>query len=181
LQKVLAAEPGAGKTELVNHLQVRPQGDGPEPTGFDLSFQEFSLASNDHFSQAHLIDGHTARSTESTLGASREPGEPEHRGGEFNKSLWWRWDVPVTSLDANARLGQGIIEHATVAVYQGSSVDTLTLITKGEDTVTFPVTASETYCVAVELDESMNGDVELFCSIPFEEFFPAGERLSSRP
>ena len=163
----------ASQVGQIYHLQVRPQSDSSESTGFDLSFQEFGPAVNDQFSQARWFASSTARSTESTLGATREPGEPQHRGGEANKSLWWRWDVPVTSLDAHASLGPGILDNATVAVYQGASVDTLRLIAKGENSVTFPATASETYYVAVELEQSMNGEVELFCSIPFDPFFPA--------
>ena len=49
------------------------------------------------------------------------------RPGGPNKSLWWRWRAPHNSRSF-VQLGYGILPDVTLAVYTGSSVETLTLV-----------------------------------------------------
>ena len=76
---------------------------------------------NDSFSAAHLISGASGSTTGTTVGATKEPGEPKpHKSG----SIWYRWTAPsdgtVTFTKSGANYGP------TLDVYTGDSLSGLT-------------------------------------------------------
>ena len=154
----------AATAGTVYHLQLWPQGDGPEPTGFDLAFTTFGPARNDNFTQATVLDYDHPSTIESNVGATREPGEPSQRPGGPNKSIWWRWTAAYNSTGAAAQVGLGTLTNVTLAVYQGASISTLRLVGSGTDIARFDALATETYYIAAETAANVDGDIELSCS-----------------
>lgn len=157
----------AAKAGTVYHLQLWPQGGETEPTGFDLAFTSFGPARNDNFAQATVLDWNQPSTIESNVGATREQGEPAHRPGGPNKSLWWRWTAPYNSTGAAAQIGLGTLTNVTLAVYQGSSISTLRVVGSGTDIARFDALATETYYIAAETPADVDGDMELSCSAGF--------------
>lgn len=140
----------------VYHIQAWARDNNDfEQTGFDLQLYQYKAAMNDNFADAASVDG----VPKSTIGATRELGEPMHREGGPNKSLWWKWRPAVNRPGAAVRLGYGTLTNVTFAVYHGVSVDTLQLLAKGGDRVFFSAWACETYYIAAEIPSSDDGDI----------------------
>src|SRR5882724_9144060 len=66
---------------------------------------------NDNFSGRLEISGLTNTLTGSNVGATKEPGEPDHAGDSGGHSVWWTWTAPTN----------GTVTVDTI----GSSFDTL--------------------------------------------------------
>lgn len=96
--------------------------------------------------------------------ATRELAEPVHRVGGVNKSLWWRFRVPH-NCQASIRDDYGTLRDVTIAVYSGSTLETLTTVAKGSKTngVYFSATGGETYYIAAETAAELGGDIEIVC------------------
>ncbi len=92
--------------------------------------------------------------TGSNVNATKEIGEPTHFGFSGGKSVWWKWTAPVTGMAAINTLGSSF--DTILAVYTGSSVGGLTLITNNDDFngpqsyITFPAVAGVEYQIAVD-------------------------------
>lgn len=100
-----------------------------------LNFSLLNAAPNDNFADAQGLSSlHTTFTwATSNVGASKEPGEPNHAGNAGGKSVWFKWRNSAafsrsfsfaleTKSTANAI--QGI--NASFAVYTGESVNALT-------------------------------------------------------
>ncbi|MEW6159658.1 MAG: immunoglobulin domain-containing protein, partial [Verrucomicrobiota bacterium] len=161
------------KAGVIYHFQAWTTTTGFEPTGFQFTFTPFGPLENDHFHQAIPLNSLRGSSLQSIIGATREINEPVHRSGTSNKSLWWRWHAPINCSAANVINGFGTLNNVTLAVYQGSSVDTLRLVGKGTDVVFFETNATEPYYIAAEVPSRFDGDIEI-------KIFPAGSIPSSR-
>lgn len=114
---------------------------------------------NDAFASPVVLSGQSTHVTATNLHCSREPGEPaifaEYAGGN---SLWYQWTAPrkghfqvaVTSNDFDP----------IMAVYTGSSLGTLSLVTRGDNTganssntaalCSIDATAGTTYLITVD-------------------------------
>jgi hypothetical protein len=87
-------------------------------------------------------------------GATKEPGEPDHRGDPGGASVWFEWTAPRSG----GVIAQGCNEgEGLVAVYTGSSVSTLTPVPQVEPTspadtcdYSFFAQAGTTYRIAVD-------------------------------
>ncbi|HKP18226.1 MAG TPA: metallophosphoesterase [Gaiellaceae bacterium] len=115
-----------------------------------------SPPSNDNFGAAVTLTGTGGLVTRSTLGATKEPGEPAHAGNPGGASAWFRWWAA----------GDGLWRFYTVhpsfntvlAVYTGDSVNALSLVASNDDvsatdrssSVTFVARADTTYWIAVD-------------------------------
>ena len=83
----------------------------------------FAAPANDNFADARALSGSSGAVTGSNVGATMEPGEPEHAnywGDETGSSVWYRWVAPAS----------GRVEIATAAphvvdIYTGSSISHL--------------------------------------------------------
>ncbi len=115
--------------------------------------------SNDTFASATSISGSQGTNTASLERATMETGEPNHAGNPVSPSLWYRWTAPVSAyvrftvsnaLECCSEPGGS---DTTIALYTGSAVNSLTLVTNrhGLDgsNVVFNATANTTYRVAV--------------------------------
>jgi hypothetical protein len=112
-----------------------------------LTLYEFAVGEHDNFADALEIRGLTAGGTISVVGATMEPGEPQHLGAVPQKSVWWKWQPPSYGTGQIYTSGS-LITNPVMAVYRGDSVDALLLHAKGTNTVTFGVAGGETYYIA---------------------------------
>src|SRR5262245_59248541 len=53
---------------------------------------------NDNFSAPSQITGLTSTVIGSNVGATKEPGEPNHAGDSGGHSVWWMWTAPPTNI-----------------------------------------------------------------------------------
>ena len=117
---------------------------------------------NDNFASAQTVTGCAATVNGTSIGASREPGEPNHEPSGSpntigNRSVWYQWQASnsgtVTLTTANSRF------DTVLGVYTGSSVGSLTTIGKNDDVqlgvitssrLEFQAIAGQTYRIAVD-------------------------------
>jgi hypothetical protein len=153
----------------VYHVQV----DGTEGRFGDfwvaLDLTPFEPVTNDDFANAIVLTGLVGLGGGWIEEATLEPGEPAHRDGAPCKSLWWKWQAPQNGR-ASFGNNNSLATNLMFAVYTGSSVEALTLVGKGMNSLTIePVQGGTTYCIAAVVDEATRGDVGLFVqnSAPF--------------
>lgn len=121
-----------------------------------LNLRLVTPPTNDAFSAAATLTGNAVQVTTTTIGATRETGEPLHAGVTGGSSIWWKWVAPqaarVTISTANSSF------DTMLAVYTGSSVNALTAVAFNDDenfnTVTsrvaFNAVAGTTYWIAAD-------------------------------
>lgn len=119
---------------------------------------------NDDFAAAEELTGATGTVFGTSNGASHEVGEPDHGGGVFDRSVWYRWTAPATGqawFDACGPFGNS----ASLAAYTGPAVDDLDPVPSESPStcggtateISFPVTVGEEYHVAVDNPAGASG------------------------
>jgi Calcineurin-like phosphoesterase len=120
------------------------------------SLSAASAPANDNFDSATTLTGIGGIFSRSTLGATRQPGEPDHAGNAGGASVWYRWTAPG---DGQWRFyTEGSLINTLMAVYTGDSVDSLTLVGSSDDvsagdrssSVTIVARKGTTYSIAVD-------------------------------
>lgn len=76
---------------------------------------------NDRFESAQEVFGNVISIASTTLGATREEGEPLHRGSELGASVWFKWVAPFTGR-VRYKLSSQVV---TLIRYRGTSVHDL--------------------------------------------------------
>jgi len=116
---------------------------------------------NDNFASAQVIAGCSGSVSGTNVGATHEPGEPNHSpdNGGGTRSVWYQWQAPASG---NATVTTKGSQFDTVlGVYQGTAVNALAPVPpvgKDDDSggadhtsvVTFTATAGQTYRIAVD-------------------------------
>ena len=133
-----------------------------------------SSGNGDAFAQALGISGASGSTTGSTVGATKEPGEPAHATNTGGHSIWYRWTAPQTGTATFSTSGSSF--DTTLAVYTGTSVSALSWVSSNDDAsagvstsaLTFIATAGETYSIAVDGWDSATGSVNLAWSMGSE-------------
>ncbi len=121
---------------------------------------------NNNFTNRFLIAGTSILVTGTNVGASKEPGEPEHAFNPGGKSVWWTWTAPSDG-DVSVTISSGVFDpfYTLLGVYLGNSVSNLTLIAFGEGfgsaQVNFSTLAGATYQIAVDGEPETAGIFEL--------------------
>jgi thiol-disulfide isomerase/thioredoxin len=125
---------------------------------------------NDMFANRIPLTGTNTVATGSTVGATREPGEPSHAGTTGGKSCWWTWQAPSAGKATITTAGSGF--DTLLAVYTGSSVSALKEIASNDDDsgsftskVTFDAVAGLSYQIAVDGWYGDSGTVQLRLSL----------------
>ncbi len=121
---------------------------------------------NDAFAQRAAITDPTVPVAGTTRGASREPGEPPHRGQPVGHSIWWTWTAPTNALlTLDARDSDF---ETLLAVYTGATLSGLVPVgaspNPGPDAasrIDLEVRAGETYQIAVDGAGTATGTVRL--------------------
>ena len=126
-----------------------------------------ALPVNDAFANASQITGSTFTVGGSTVGATRQTGEPQHGGNAGGASIWWRWtaanDGPATFTTENSSF------NTLLGVYTGTAVGSLNLVATNNDVgggptwsrVTFNAVGGMTYVIAVDGFNGATGSVVL--------------------
>jgi hypothetical protein len=129
---------------------------------------------NDHFANRTLLTGTSITATGSTVGATKEAGEPNHAGNAGGKSVWWTWTAPSSGSVTIDTLGSAF--DTLLGVYTGSSVSALLAVPGGSNDdspaggtytsrVTFAVTAGVTYQIAIGGYNGQSGSVILHLNL----------------
>lgn len=106
-----------------------------------------SPATNDHFADAIDLGSTLNQSTASNnLGASSEPGEPDHAGTPANRSVWFRWTAP-TSGDFQVNAFGAVMRSA---VYSGDDLTNLVEVASGIEPLNFTATAGTILHIALD-------------------------------
>jgi hypothetical protein len=119
---------------------------------------------NDDFADAAVVTVGTY--TGNNTGATAEPDEPSNAGtSDPVNSVWWTWTAPASGTVEFNTFGSGL--DTLLAVYVGSSLDTLDLVTTNDDTdglqsqVLFEAEAGTTYHIAVDGTLQFTGGIVL--------------------
>jgi hypothetical protein len=112
---------------------------------------------NDNFSSAQTLLGTSPSVAGTSTNATKQAGEPNHAGNAGGHSIWYDWTAPATKAVTIDTIGSSF--NTLLAVYTGSAVGSLTLVTNNDDIVpgstlqsrvTFNAIASTTYHIAVD-------------------------------
>jgi subtilisin-like proprotein convertase family protein len=106
---------------------VTPSGTGTSPESFTVT----TAPSNDSFGNAQVLTGASGTITGSSLGATKETGEPRHADNSGGKSVWYQWTAPASGTWIFETAGSGF--DTLLAVYTGSAVTALTAIASNDD------------------------------------------------
>lgn len=133
---------------------------GADDFSISLALNPFIHATNDNFSSAQIVKGeNTYCDASSFAGATMESGEPEHMGSGPQKSLWWKWQAPRSgNMDVVAQ-GSLLTNNLVFAVYQGTAVNALTLVSKSTNSFRTFVTGGQTYYLAAAVPAETLGDI----------------------
>jgi hypothetical protein len=127
---------------------------------------------NDAFSAAQTVSGAYGVVAGTTIGATKETGEPKHAGDAGGHSIWFRWTAPASGTVAFDTAGSSF--DSLLAAYTGSSVKSLGQVASNDDMafdtsqsrVSFNATAGTTYLIAVDGYHGGAGTVTLEWSQP---------------
>lgn len=113
---------------------------------------------NDDFANAIVLSGTTATSgPDSTVGATKETGEPDHADDAGGASIWYRWTAPGDGAVIISTAGSTF--DTTLGVYTGTAVNALTEVAANDDDpvsgdatsrVTHEVSSGTAYRIAVD-------------------------------
>lgn len=143
--------------------------------GFTLRWQASVPPPNDAFATAEQLSGASGRTTGTTIGATREAGEPAHHEEAAANSIWFSWTAPSSATAIFSTCGSSF--DTILAAYTGDAVDRLTVRAVNDDTsacgdgtdnrslVSFAAAAGTTYRLAVVGFDEAAGDVTLSWSL----------------
>jgi outer membrane protein assembly factor BamB/subtilisin family serine protease len=139
---------------------------------------------NDDFSARAVLSGPTVQIRSSNVGATNEPGEPQHAAASGGHSLWWTWTATSTGQVAIDTTGSSY--DTTLAVYSGSSFDSLQVVAANDDDagvatsrVLFDAVAGHTYQIAVDGKNGAAGQTVVHVgAIPANDAFANAELLT---
>jgi hypothetical protein len=122
---------------------------------------------NDAFASATVMTGTIDTESGSTVGATKEAGEPNHAGNVGGASIWFTWTAPTTGDVTVDTLGSDY--DTLLGAYTGAAVGSLTTIASNDDAfgsggpseVTFTATMGTTYHFAVDGWNGASGDVTI--------------------
>src|ERR1017187_1063088 len=96
--------------------------------GVSLSYAQ---PANDMFANRIVITGTSIVVTGSSVGATRETGEPYHAGNTGGASVWWSWTAPSVGTVTISTAGSSF--DTVLGVYTGSSVSALMEVASNDD------------------------------------------------
>ena len=130
---------------------------------------------NDDFEGPVVIATTPGSVTGTTVGATRQAGEPSHGGYGASASIWYRWTAPAAGTMTVTTAGSGF--DTLLGAYTGASVSTLTTLAANDDVdgtlqsrVVFAVTAGTTYAIAIDGYGGQSGATRL--NWTFEQALP---------
>ena len=125
-------------------------------------------SANDMFANRIVITGTNITVTGSSVGATRETGEPYHAGMTGGASVWWSWKAPTNGTVTISTAGSSF--DTVLGVYTGSSVSALAEVASNDDDpnssvltskLACDVVSNQTYQIAVDGYSGASGSVQL--------------------
>jgi hypothetical protein len=121
------------------------------------------IPASDQFASARQLSGNFAVGGGSNVGASSEPGEPDHSWFDPGKtSVWWKWVAPASGRVSVSLIGTHF--ETFLAVYTGSSLADLQVAAKSRQIsklLGFDAKAGVTYHIAVAGHFDATGEIKL--------------------
>ncbi len=153
--------------------QVEMTGTYTHPRGnVSLAFSFVASPPNDDFTNSILLTGLVAVSVSSNTTASIESGEPASNG----RTVWWRWTAPVSGPVCLGTSGSSF--SPLLAVYKGTILTNLVLLTSGLSDLQFIAAAGTTYQILVDAN---NGGQVGQIQLTLAAGIPANDNFASRP
>ncbi len=128
-----------------------------------------SLPASDGFANRGLFLNLVTSET-SNVGATSDPGEPEHAGVPGGKSVWFTWTPLLSGVATFSTAGSSF--DTLLAVYTGSSLTNLTEVASDDDSdgfytsrVIFNAVAGTAYQIAVDGAYGAEGNIVLSASL----------------
>src|SRR5258705_5184137 len=110
---------------------------------------------NDNFTNAIVLTGASGSVAGTTVGATHEPGEPDHVGLGSQHSVWYRWVATGNGVAVFNTLGSSY--DTMLAAYTGNNVAALTVLAQNDDArgtldseISFPVQLGIEYRIVVD-------------------------------
>ncbi len=127
--------------------------------GVATSVESFSVVArpaNDDFADARAISGSSGTTSDNTMAATKEPGEPSHAGNPGGHSVWYRWTPPGAGSYRFDTAGSDF--DTLLGIYTGTTLSNLTLVAQSDDVsdtnrtsmVTILANSGTTYSIAVD-------------------------------
>jgi PASTA domain/Right handed beta helix region len=128
----------------------------PLRDGCDIGAFEADPPANDDFADASSLNGLSSPVPAWNEYATKEHGEPDHADNFGGASIWYAWTPSFTGTAFVSTAGSSF--DTVVGVYTGSSVSSLTTVTRNDDATVaalsskacFPAAAGTAYKVAVD-------------------------------
>jgi hypothetical protein len=144
-------------------IQVsKPSGTATSPSNFAVT----PAPANDNFANAQALTGNSGTVLASNVGASKQPGEPNHAGNPGGTSVWFAWTAPSNGNWRFNTIGSSF--DTLLAIYSGTSVSTLSLVASNDDSgnsvssqLSFDAAAGTNYRIAVDGHGGVSGNVVL--------------------
>jgi hypothetical protein len=130
-------------------------------------------AFNDTFANRGAINGFTNFITGNSSAYTKEAGEPRHDNKSGTRSAWIEWIAPSDGMCTIDTFGSSF--DTVLAVYRGTAVSSLTLVTSNDDAndttlqsmVTFVATAGTAYVITIDgYSAGQGGAFALRLSLP---------------
>jgi uncharacterized delta-60 repeat protein len=143
---------------------------------------------NDLLADARILSGASGQVSDSTVGAGKEPGEPNHAGDQGGHSIWYSWTAPASGPAVFDTVGSGF--DTLLAVYTGSELQSLNLLAENDDIdgfngiftsrVFFDAVQGEVYWIAIDGYGGRSGPTRLnwASGSPPNDNFSSAEVLS---
>jgi hypothetical protein len=115
----------------------------------NLTLDLFNPPPNDNFADRQVLTGYSIHTEGTSAGGTMEPGENFHGIDPETASVWFTWTAPASGQLSINYAGDGF--YASVSIYTGASLATLTRITGTDFNFSFnvPVTKGVTYQIAL--------------------------------
>ena len=153
-------------------MEVNPEHRLPE-SNYDNNITRIQITigntrpANDNFADAQGLSGSSASVSGTSVGATREAGEPNHAGNPGGHSVWYVWTAPSSRTVTVDTVGSSF--DTLLAVYTGSSVSALTTVASNDDLssttkqsrAAFTPVAGATYRIAVDGKSGVTGNIVL--------------------
>ena len=156
----IAVDGYAGATGSVVILLTPPAGSGSGGSGGGTTL------ANDAFARPSPVGPSGGEFSVSSVGATKEPGEPDHANQRGGTSLWWSWTAPASGTVTISTAGSNF--DTILAVYTGNALNDLTAVAANDDiadavtsAVSFTARAGQTYRIAVDGYRGASGNVRL--------------------
>lgn len=156
----IAVDGYAGATGSVVIVLTPPAGSGSGGSGGG------STLANDAFARSSPVGPSGGEFSVSSVGATKEPGEPDHANQRGGSSLWWSWTAPASGTVTISTAGSNF--DTVLAVYTGNALNGLTAVAANDDVadavtsaVSFTARTGQTYRIAVDGYRAASGNVRL--------------------